>query len=434
MCFLEHWFREESLLPTAVIFHRTDNACYLAINFLDARSGVFSKTPSSASLTQLLKVAALNSKSDSGKEVACFLGSAQLNAEVTRRAMVGGYQIIFATPEKLSSPDGPFVSALQALCGKGKIGLIAVDEAHCISQWGHDFRPAFQKLRVLRQLFPRVPIMALTATAVKRVRADIIDTLGLKLPLVAINTVDRPNIQLKCRWRSGFNNDIQRIVRKVRAKKWHGSTIVYCATVVEVKRVTPALQQHLGDSAVVMYHGQMTAEDRRTSHMRFLSSASPVIVGTSAFGMGIDKTDVRNVILFGPPKTFEEYYQMVGRAGRDGLKSCALMLFNGADFQKFSSSFYVNGLSEQARAVQFQSTNALKMFALDQERCRRQMVLAYFEESSNLECCKDCDNCSRRRDRDVSLERNFAAELKPLLLALKFLGGGGTMTNMQIRR
>ncbi|CEF97424.1 DNA/RNA helicase, DEAD/DEAH box type, N-terminal [Ostreococcus tauri] len=371
------------------------------------------------------QVTALNNTAGraDGRDVAVFLGSAQMDPGADMRALNGEYEIVYATPEKLTASDA-FLNGLKRMVAEDRLALIAIDEAHCISSWGHDFRPSYAQLNILRDALPSVPIMALTATAVKFVRQDIAKILRLRDPFVSENSVDRPNLRISVVRRTDFGRDLDHVVARI-GKGQPRPSIVYCATIKEVVQVTGALQNRLGSSFVQMYHGSLSPEDRKNAHMDFLTSRSPVIVATTAFGMGIDKPDVRYICHWGAPKTMEEYYQQIGRAGRDGLLSQVDLLFADNDFTKYGSDFYVRDLTAAAKETQLASTNALKRYSLDREHCRRVMILEHFGEEATFSRCSGgkCDNCERiEAGGDENLHRNFAKECRPLLLALRFGG------------
>jgi len=373
------------------------------------------------------QVTALNNTVGRGdREVAVFLGSAQIDARAEARALEGAYEIVYCTPEKLTASDS-FLNGLRRMADAGKIGLFAIDEAHCISAWGHDFRESYSQLSVLRERVPNVPIMALTATAVRFVREDIAKILRLKDPFVSSNSVDRSNLHVDVQRRADFGRDLDVICKNILSLKDKRvlPSIVYCATIAEVVKVAGALQNRLGERNVRMYHGQMSPADRKDAHMAFLTSKSPCIVATTAFGMGIDKPDVRFIGHFGAPKTMEEYYQQIGRAGRDGLRSKVTLLFADNDFTRYASEFYTKDLkTAEARDAQLKSTNALKTYALDRETCRRVMILNHFGEKAPFaRCGGTCDNCARvERGGEENARRDLAKECRPIFLALRYVG------------
>jgi RecQ family ATP-dependent DNA helicase len=415
-----------------------------------------------------------NNNNNNNKDIACFLGSGQMDKNIEERVFRGEFKIVFVTPEKLTfsqssvedtdyygnknnnknNNNGPSLFIQRLMTIKDKIGLIAIDEAHCISQWGHDFRTSYQHLACLRDHLPGIPIMALTATAVKHVREDISKTLKLNNPFIATNSVDRPNLRIACQRKEDFGKDLDFIISQITSKSSTTnssleqqqqqqkrslpatllptlqkleSSIIYCATIAEVVKLTGALQHRLGSDNVTMYHGSMAPDDRHDSHMRFLSSACKVVVATTAFGMGIDKADVRSVIHSGAPKTMEEYYQQIGRAGRDGITSFVTLLYSDADFSKFSGDFYTRGLTHNSLQTQLNSTEKLKDFAIEREKCRRAMILEHFEETPKFagNKCGACDNCVRWKTISASdLTRNLINEAMPVFLSLKYCSRG----------
>ena len=417
------------------------------------------------------QVTHLNNTAGAGASVgaaplACFLGSQQRDPAVEAAALRGDYRVVYVTPEKLVGSRGDendpgsggdaassyFLSRLREMIDAGKLGLVAIDEAHCLSQWGHDFRPSYRALDAVRaRLCPsgEVPLMALTATAVDAVRRDIASTLDLRDPHVAANSVDRPNLRVMATKKRGAAADLEHVARRVGSSK--GSVVVYCPTVRETEQLAETLTRKLGADGVVVgaYHAQLHPERRETVHKGFLTGKIKAVVATVAFGMGIDKPDIRLVMHYGAPKTMEEYYQQVGRAGRDGLPSEVEMLYGDADFSKYSSEFYVGKLTAEARRTQKASTDALERFARDPLGCRRAAILRHFGESppraweespdgdeTRGRVCGTCDACARvaaaAKTGGGALRRDLALEAAPILVALTrgFGGGGVSMTHL----
>jgi superfamily II DNA helicase RecQ len=320
--------------------------------------------------------------------------------------------------------------------------------------------------------------MALTATAVDTVRLDISQTLTLKNPLVATNSVrisqpksrhticpyktagltlsfmyrkvDRPNLKITACKKRGKESDLSLIAERVKATS--GSTIVYVPTIRETEEVSEALRQKFkvnrttnrsGEPKQMLtvgtYHGSLPHIQRKQTHHDFLTGVCRVVVATTAFGMGIDKHDIRLVVHYGSPKTMEEYYQQIGRAGRDGVLSLCLMLYGESDFVKYQSDFYVGKLSAEAKLTQKKSTDALERFSRDPTACRRAGILQHFGEKEpgvwktspedGKKVCGTCDNCVRVFSADEggkTLRREFTLEAVPVLLAIgKGFGGGG---------
>lgn len=332
-----------------------------------------------------------------GAPIATYLGSSQLDMNEERKALEGDYRLVYVTPEKLLS-DG-FLSRLQQMhLYRKQLCLLAIDESHCVSEWGHDFRPEFRRLGEVRDVLPEVPIMALTATAVPRVQRDIVTNLNLRDPTIAQQSFDRPNLQITIAkkqsggYRSAFSTEF---VKKLSETS---STIVYVPTRDQVEEVASYLQQKLGTAKLVQpYHAGLSHDARSTAHTNFLVGKTHIIVATVAFGMGIDKPDTRRVVHYGPPKTVEEYYQQIGRAGRDGLPAQCTMFVADTDFDKYKSDFYTGKLNADAKSAVFRSIDALKRFALDTEKCRRRALLDFFEEQTPAfgERCGTCDTCLR---------------------------------------
>lgn len=300
-----------------------------------------------------------NTAGASGEKLATFLGSTQRDASVQEAALRGEYRVVYVTPEKLVGGGGGnegddggyaaatqyFMSRLREMVTEGKLGLIAIDEAHCLSQWGHDFRPSYRALdRVRSELSPNgeVPLMALTATAVEKVRDDISEVLRLRTPHIAQNSSDRPNLKISIVKKRGLAVDLHYIANKAAGVR--GSVIVYCTSKRETESLAKTLEEKFEQKqgknvpTVGIYHGSMTPQAREATHDAFLTGRCKVVIATVAFGMGIDKPDIRLVMHYGAPKTMEDYYQQVGRAGRDGLPSEVEMLYGDGR----GSSFFLS--------------------------------------------------------------------------------------------
>jgi len=343
-----------------------------------------------------------------------FLGSAGNHADEAP-ALLGLFRLVYVTPEKIAG--GNFLDGLKNLARAGKLALIAVDEAHCVSQWGPDFRPSFFELKEIRNAMPNVPLMALTATAVPRVRGDIETILQLRDPFVSTSSFDRPNLKISVHRKADLSTDLLKLVETL-SKQVSGSTLVYVPTTAETERVARFLSDKLPGINVCFYHGSVNLERRDEVHTQFLSGEAQVVVATQAFGMGIDKPDIRRVVHYGAPKTFEEYYQQIGRAGRDGGPAVCDMYCKETDFSKYDADFYTGQLSETAKTAVKESTDALRAFANGVEACRRRSILNFFREVPTWgERCGTCDTCLRYKSGSLD-ERDFRDEASLLLGAV----------------
>ena len=312
-----------------------------------------------------------------GVEAACYNSS--LNGAEARQVLAklhdNQLDLLYIAPERLMSEE--FLDRLSNVT----VSLFAIDEAHCVSQWGHDFRPEYIRLGNLRQHFPQTPIIALTATAEEQTRNDILARLKLEKAACYISGFDRPNIRYTVMEKQKPANQLKSFLRN-REKE---AGIVYCLSRKRVEQVTAALRA--GGIAAASYHAGLSAAERRQVQDDFLRDDLQVVVATVAFGMGIDKSNVRFVVHYDMPRNIESYYQETGRAGRDGLPAEALLLFSYADVVVARSLIEKSNNEEQKR-IELHKLNAMVGFA-ESQSCRRRMLLGYFGE--RLE--KDCGNC-----------------------------------------
>ncbi|MDC0015248.1 DNA helicase RecQ [Flavobacteriales bacterium] len=297
---------------------------------------------------------------------------------VIDRAMKGELQLLYLSPEKLISVSNTWLRELN-------IKLVAVDEAHCVSMWGHDFRPEYTQLKNFRNSLPEVPFMALTATADKSARKDIEQQLGLRKSKLFISSFDRKNLSIEVKGMVPKKQKLQEIKRFIKSKKGEGG-IIYCLSRKNTEEVSAYLE--VEGLSVAHYHAGMNAEDREEVQTKFINDDIKIIVATIAFGMGIDKPNVRWVIHYNLPKNLEGYYQEIGRAGRDGLPSDTILYYNMADFLMYSK-FADNGANS---GMQKEKLNRMLQFA-EAKSCRRKILLSYFGEHLT-EDCGNCDVCS----------------------------------------
>ena len=311
------------------------------------------------------------------------LGETESRARL-RGLHAGEYKLLYAAPERLLL-DG-WADNLRAW----SVSCLAIDEAHCVSEWGHDFRPEYRQLAKLRALLPDVPLMALTATATERVRADIVNHLKLRDPAVFVASFNRPNLTYRVLPK---DQPLKKIIDFVRKRETE-SGIVYCASRATAERVAESLATR-GFSARP-YHAGLDAEERARNQEQFLRDDTRIICATIAFGMGINKPNVRWVIHHDLPKNIEGYYQETGRAGRDGLPGDCLLLFSAGDIAK-QTHFLDEITNEHEQSVARAQLRQIVHYA-ESAGCRRAELLAYFGENFGASNCGACDNCLEPRE------------------------------------
>lgn len=298
-----------------------------------------------------------------------FLNSALTPADICRvqaQAIRGELKILYLAPERLASEN------FQALLTRLTVSLVAVDEAHCISAWGHDFRPDYRNLIRLRRQLPQTPFCALTATATERVRQDIIAQLALRNPQAFIASFDRANLTYHVRQKSGAFNQVRELLHQREGE----SAIIYCASRKGADELAADLRANGFNASP--YHAGLNNADRRLTQENFINSETNIIVATIAFGMGIDKPDIRLIVHYDLPKTPENYYQETGRAGRDGLPSDCVLFYSYGD--KVKQDFFIRQISDDEEREQTQRKLDAMIDFCTLQTCRRAYILRYFGE------------------------------------------------------
>lgn len=315
------------------------------------------------------------------------IAAAQINSAVDsaaidklkQQAESGRLKLLYAAPERLAVPS--FRAWLKTLT----VSLIAIDEAHCISEWGHDFRPDYRTLRTLQPDFPGVPMLALTATATARVRQDIVEQLRLRQPRIFVSSFNRPNLTYAVRPKRNAFPVLIDLLHQDR----HASAIIYCFSRKGTEKLAGKLKQR--GFVAEAYHAGLDSDVRRQTQERFIRDETRIIVATIAFGMGIDKPDVRLVIHYDLPKSVEGYYQETGRAGRDGLPSRCVLFWSLGDVMKHR--FFIREIEDQDEQQRVEKKLQQMVQYCEQRSCRRQFLLNYFGEQRPEVNCRGCDIC-----------------------------------------
>jgi RecQ family ATP-dependent DNA helicase len=402
-------FKDEQLeIINNIIIHRNDVCCVLATGYGKSLCyqfpPIFMKKPCIVISPLISLMEDQKNGLDKLGISSCCFNSTMKNKYMTQMLILEGeYQIIYITPEYTVKLQ----DLLQQLNNTIGISLIAIDEAHCISMWGHCFRSSYRELSVLKKWLPDIPILALTGTATGNVENDICASLKLTDPKIIKASFNRPNLYLSVFPKKHINEDLPILFYDSDNKLKNESSIIYCIT----KQDTENIAKILSSKGIVSkaYHGGMNDKERTKIHHDFLNNNIICIVATISFGMGINKSDVRMIIHYGSPKDIESYYQEIGRGSRDGKPCKCVIFYNRSDFS--TQKFLINDMAnEKQKMNKLKSLNIVEKY-LYSGNCRRKEILKHFEEEYNeLNTKVCCDNCSKKNNNENTVLHDYGIE------------------------
>ena len=323
----------------------------------------------------------------------CSFNSTNDNKKKDRFDILNGNpKIIYMTPEYFINSE----NFIKMLAKNNTLAFVAIDEAHCVSSWGNEFRPAYTNLSIIKTWIPEIPILALTATASIKVREDICNIIGLIDPIIIYSSFDRPNLKIIIKSKNTIQSDLINLLQNYK----NDYSIIYCKTRSETDKIAQILNKHNIDAHP--YHAGLIDDDRQDIQTAYINGEFKCIVATIAFGLGINIPNVRIVIHYGCPKNLESYYQEIGRAGRDGLSSICYLYYSSKDFML--NRFFLKEITdEKYKKHQENQISTMEKFTY-YTGCRRKVLLRHFNEVFSKENCGGCDNCLKDNQNDNSRE------------------------------